>query len=124
VPASATLGPTFARFRLSSTGGLSPAGAAADGEVEDYLVTLMQPRPATNIVITNIAVVVSNVTIAWTAEADVHYRLQAATSLSQTPSVTWSNIGPEVVGLANSQTETNSPPPARYYRVIAPYVWP
>jgi hypothetical protein len=124
VPASATLGPTFARFRLSSTGGLSPTGAAADGEVEDHLVTLMQHRPATNIVITNIAVVVSNVTIVWTAEADVHYRLQAATNLSNPRPVPWSNVGPEVIGLANSQTETNSPPPARYYRVIAPYVWP
>ena len=29
-------GITYARFRLSSTGGLSPNGAAADGEVEDY----------------------------------------------------------------------------------------
>lgn len=30
--------PTFARFRLSSTGGLTPAGPAPDGEVEDYAV--------------------------------------------------------------------------------------
>lgn len=30
-----------ARFRLSSAGGLSTTGAAADGEVEDYLVSLL-----------------------------------------------------------------------------------
>ena len=37
VPTSQTE-PTFARFRLSSTGGLTPAGHAPDGEVEDYAV--------------------------------------------------------------------------------------
>ncbi|MCA9200147.1 MAG: hypothetical protein KDA87_21560, partial [Planctomycetales bacterium] len=30
--------PTYARFRLSSNGGLGPAGAARDGEVEDYMI--------------------------------------------------------------------------------------
>ncbi|MCE9643624.1 right-handed parallel beta-helix repeat-containing protein [Candidatus Parcubacteria bacterium] len=33
---SVTGAPTFARFRLSSAGGLSPTGEASDGEVEDY----------------------------------------------------------------------------------------
>lgn len=36
----ANSGTTFARFRLSSTGGLSPTGAADDGEVEDYVFAL------------------------------------------------------------------------------------
>ncbi len=36
VPAGSTPGDTFTRFRISSTGGLQPGGAAADGEVEDY----------------------------------------------------------------------------------------
>ena len=41
VPETATVtGATFARFRLSSAGGLSYTGQAADGEVEDYLVAL------------------------------------------------------------------------------------
>ncbi|MEM7391198.1 MAG: GEVED domain-containing protein, partial [Verrucomicrobiota bacterium] len=34
------VGGTFARFRLSSAGDLDPTGIAADGEVEDYQVTL------------------------------------------------------------------------------------
>jgi len=33
-------GDTFARFRLSTTGGLLPTGLAYDGEAEDYQVTL------------------------------------------------------------------------------------
>jgi uncharacterized repeat protein (TIGR01451 family) len=42
VPCSATTGTSYARFRLSSAGGLGPTGTANDGEVEDYLVTLSE----------------------------------------------------------------------------------
>ena len=42
VPEDATNGASFARFRLNSDGNLSSTGAAADGEVEDYEVTLRQ----------------------------------------------------------------------------------
>lgn len=41
VPLGVTVGEVAARFRLSSAGGLSTTGAAADGEVEDYLVTVV-----------------------------------------------------------------------------------
>jgi hypothetical protein len=44
VPATAVLGPTFARFRFSSAGGLSYTGPTKDGEVEDYMVQIV---PAT-----------------------------------------------------------------------------
>ncbi len=40
VVATAVGVPTYARFRLSSIGGLSPRGIAPDGEVEDYVVTI------------------------------------------------------------------------------------
>ncbi|MCY2989560.1 MAG: pre-peptidase C-terminal domain-containing protein [Planctomycetota bacterium] len=39
-PGDAIVGPTYARFRLSTTAGLLPTGLAAAGEVEDYLVTI------------------------------------------------------------------------------------
>ncbi|MDA1163521.1 MAG: beta-propeller fold lactonase family protein, partial [Planctomycetota bacterium] len=41
IPNNAMSGATFARFRLSSTGGLSPTGQASDGEVEDYRVEIV-----------------------------------------------------------------------------------
>jgi hypothetical protein len=41
VPDTATVGDTYARFRLSTAGGLNPDGAASDGEVEDYLVSIL-----------------------------------------------------------------------------------
>ncbi len=37
------LGTTYMRFRLSTSGGLSPRGAADNGEVEDYEVALLDP---------------------------------------------------------------------------------
>jgi hypothetical protein len=43
IPATALIGHSFARFRFSTAGGLAPTGAAADGEVEDYLVTIGEP---------------------------------------------------------------------------------
>ena len=86
------------------------------------MVTLMQHPPITNIVITNIVLTLTNVTVYWKAETNVHYWLQATTNLSAP--ATWSNIGSEVIGPANNQTETNALQRARFYRVVAPYVWP
>ncbi|HSU83917.1 MAG TPA: IPTL-CTERM sorting domain-containing protein, partial [Thermoanaerobaculia bacterium] len=40
VPCAAVSATTYARFRLSSAGGLGPTGAAPDGEVEDYAVNV------------------------------------------------------------------------------------
>jgi hypothetical protein len=42
VPANAALGTTFARFRLSTAGVSLPTGGAADGEVEDYAVSITE----------------------------------------------------------------------------------
>ena len=41
VPASAELGQTYLRFRISSQAGLSATGMASDGEVEDYAVNVV-----------------------------------------------------------------------------------
>src|SRR5262249_8857420 len=46
IPAGASPGTTYVRFRLSSAGGLAPTGPASDGEVEDYKVTLASGGPA------------------------------------------------------------------------------
>jgi Tol biopolymer transport system component len=52
VPAGATAGDTFARFRLTSQGGMLPGGAADDGEVEDYRYALLNGDVSTEVVIT------------------------------------------------------------------------
>lgn len=43
VPASARSGTTFARFRISTHGGLGIRGLGADGEVEDLSVQILSP---------------------------------------------------------------------------------
>ncbi|MBK7171627.1 MAG: hypothetical protein IPH84_00010 [Bacteroidales bacterium] len=40
VPSAAMVGPTYARFRISTQPGLSFTGLASDGEVEDYMVNM------------------------------------------------------------------------------------
>ena len=45
VPLAAAEGLTFARFRLSTTDGLSPHGPAPDGEVEDHRVDVFNALP-------------------------------------------------------------------------------
>jgi hypothetical protein len=40
IPATAMAGTTFARVRISTAGGLGSGGGAADGEVEDYAVSI------------------------------------------------------------------------------------
>jgi len=46
IPATAVSGAVIARFRLSTAGDLGVKGAAADGEVEDYAVTINPPARA------------------------------------------------------------------------------
>lgn len=45
LPATAPLGQTFARVRVSTGGGLQPTGFTFDGEVEDYQVTIAAVVP-------------------------------------------------------------------------------
>ncbi len=52
IPAGASIGDTAARLRLSSAGGLLPTGAAADGEVEDYIVTILDGSQAPDVLVT------------------------------------------------------------------------
>jgi GEVED domain len=52
VPSGLTTGDTYARVRMSSTGGLSPNGFASDGEVEDYVVSIGE-RPMVQSVVIN-----------------------------------------------------------------------
>lgn len=47
IPASIATGTVYARFRLSTSGGLRPTGVAADGEMEDYAVSILSPENAT-----------------------------------------------------------------------------
>jgi hypothetical protein len=119
-PIDSVLGPTYSRFRLSSTGGLSPYGLAPDGEVEDYPVYISQLGPYfTTIVITNIIVNPPAVTIEWVAETEVEYQLQREVTIGEPPTQVWINIGLPVIAPTNSQTDASAPASGSAYRVIA-----
>jgi GEVED domain/CARDB/Dockerin type I domain/Bacterial pre-peptidase C-terminal domain len=56
IPANAAYGATYARFRLSTVGGLAPTGTASDGEVEDYRINVFNAADVPDLVL-NAAVV-------------------------------------------------------------------
>jgi len=119
VPQPAALGPTFARFRISSAGGLFPTGAAPDGEVEDYMVELFQPQP-TNLVITNLTFLASNTVakVEWTVESGIIYQMQTSTNLMTN---VWVDVEAPVVGPLNWQTNNMAAQTNKFYRVTAPW---
>lgn len=51
VPETAVGGASYARFRISSSGGLAPTGLAGDGEIEDYRVEIQTlPRSSASVI--------------------------------------------------------------------------
>jgi hypothetical protein len=118
-----TLGPTFARFRLTSAGIPAPDGPASDGEVEDYLVEIYQPAP-TNLMITNIVIQSSNTQakIEWNAESNLVYELSANTNLMVSNG--WAEVGGWVIGPNNWQTNDITADTNKFYRVTAPWTTP
>jgi len=118
LPARA-LGPAFARFRISSAGGLPPTSFALDGEVEDYPVELYQPLPVPGIEITNLFFKVSNTVaqVEWNAQSNITYQLQSSTNLATN---VWTDVGGWLLGPVNWQTNSMAPA-AQFYRVTAPW---
>ncbi len=96
VPSWAVPGETYARFRLSSVGDLGPSGWAADGEVEDYRVTISPTAPEvvfgprTEIVNLDFAVFCTNVA---DFNDDGHLDLLVGTQFMDTKISWWENDG-------------------------------
>lgn len=113
------LGSTFARFRLSSSGGLGVTGPAPDGEVEDYRIDLWQPQPSTNIVITNFYFTATQTVanVEWNAETNITYQVQGSTNLTTN---VWADVGAQVIGPNNWQTNSTAHT-QQFYRVTAPW---
>lgn len=117
VPAGATNRPSVARFRLSSTGGLSPTGLANDGEVEDYRIRLGTTN--TPPVIRGLAVDGEGRAIIDAAfDPEAVYTLESSTTLA--PDAPW---GPETLPTPGSTHGTRLPGDPigtrqRFYRLI------
>ncbi len=117
VPAGATNRPSVARFRLSSTGGLTPTGLANDGEVEDYRIRLGTTN--TPPVIRSLAVDGEGRAIIDAAfDPEGVYTLESSTTLA--PDAPW---GPETLPTPGSTLGTKLPGDPigtrqRFYRLI------
>ena len=98
-------------------------GLAADGEVEDYEITVYQNAPDTNnFWITNIVHTATNeMTIWWIGTNGVTYEAQYATNLVATGAVTWTTWGGTVTGAPYLQIDSNALVSNKFYRVVAPY---
>jgi hypothetical protein len=117
VPAGATNRPSYARFRLSSIGGLTPTGLANDGEVEDYRIRLGTTN--TPPIIRGLAVDgEGRAIIDATFDPEGVYTLESSTTLA--PDALW---GPETLPSPGSTLGTKLPGDPigtrqRFYRLI------
>ena len=115
VPSGSSAGETYARFRLSSSGGLSPEGAAADGEVEDYRLTILD---GSSPVAAEVDMRVGEVDVIADG-SDVVYRRDSV-ELFRAPGSTLANTtflgtdGDDVLHLGNLSSALASPIPLIY----------
>ena len=109
VPATAVAGNTFARVRVSMLGGLAMTGAASDGEVEDYQVTIYPEVPQVETVTINGGAAtrskVTSLSVTFDSEVD-HAALQ--TAFSVTNITTSTAVGMVHVAPTNSGGKTTA----------------
>lgn len=106
-------GSSYARFRFSSQSGLLPTGAASDGEVEDYAVTLA-PNPLQNKI--SITRQPTSWLLRFVGSSGSQYYFQSAPD----PAGTWTNLSGLLTAPADGSiqfVDSNSPPAVmRFYR--------
>ncbi len=93
-------------------------GGYTNTQAGDIIVSALPPFSITNVAMVATS---STATIMWGAEARVLYQLQFATNLTTNMPSAWSNIGGEVQGPLNSQSDPAATNHPRFYRVVAPY---
>ncbi|MDB4459239.1 Ig-like domain repeat protein, partial [bacterium] len=114
-------GHTFARFRISTAGALTPTGAATDGEVEDYKVLVISgTAPATDNIATPTPKSNGDVDIVFTGLPGVVYTVQASSDLSS-GQPGWSTVATITADsngtVFHTETAVGSQP-KRFYRVF------
>ena len=94
IPSGAKPGVTYARFRLSTAGGLGVHGAAPDGEVEDHELTLPAGVPATGVFGAATSIGASAASFMTTADIDGDGDVDVVTTPDFNRGLTWhENLG-------------------------------
>jgi len=84
-PPGAATGNTFARFRFSSVGGLSPTGPAPDGEVEDHMVIVVRTlSPNLVAIIPNVGEEITEGAELYVAPRELLFRFNEGQSIDPT----------------------------------------
>ncbi len=90
VPSSARDGSTYARFRVSTAGDLAPAGAAQNGEVEDYVVTVLPPKASLSLFTThNISITADSARSVFAADMDGDGDMDALSASDYDNEIAW-----------------------------------
>ncbi len=106
-PAGATLGTTYARFRLSPQKDLLPTGTAIDGEVEDYRIQVIE-RPSKSITATSEAHTSGTALVPGEV---IRYRLRAAIPEGDVKNVVFKDnlpAGLQYIGNISVTVESNT----------------
>lgn len=110
---------TYARFRVSSAGGLLPTGRASDGEVEDYRLTLHKLTPPVQPLIETPPDAETSdhtPTISWTGDdSNFNYRLRLIDLTTNTEVLNLGNL------LTTSYTLTDPLPDGPYRIIVTAY---
>lgn len=116
VPSDALDGITFARFRLSTAGNLGPEGAAINGEVEDYAISLLPPIPSDRSFDTPTPIATGAIGILGVTAADVDGdgHLDVLSALRDNDTIAWyrndgnQNFTARTVGIADGATSVDT----------------
>ncbi len=117
VPQGALVGGTFARFRLSSAGGLAPTGSASDGEVEDHRVLVIAGSlPAADHITIPTTDASGNVTVVFQGTAGAVYEIQTSDTLQPDSWTTIATVTADANGVVFHQDLSVGALPRRFYR--------
>ena len=99
-------GTTYARFRLSTAGDLGVGGPAADGEVEDYQVTILSPALSSGVFSgqNTISTAANGAFSVFAADVDGDGDTDALSASANDDKIAWyENNGSEVLHAAHDQ---------------------
>ncbi len=125
VPSGSIVGAVHGRFRFNSTGALGYTGLAADGEVEDHVLTIYQAGPDRQyFYVTNLVFGGGTNLVQWDGETNVTYEAQYTTNGLLDTNLAWTTYGSAVSGAPYQQSDTNLSGSPKVYRIIAPFAPP
>ncbi len=113
IPATAALGQTYARFRLSRLVGISYTGTFNGGEVEDYAIRILPKPPVVSVTFSG-----TNIVLKWNSvQGALYYEVYATSDIAKPFPSGWTNLTP--AGITTTTWQDTIASGYRFYRVTA-----